>query len=336
MVPNKLNLKRRRLQDPAESAGSSTNPHSKSEVRSPTTLDRMVGVSGSKNQERDQLFGNDLVQIHQGHMSHKFIKDKFISGLGALASSIQVVAIHMTARSCFVSQTKLQSFNLVAKAMEKKCNGNANVKVGWYGSSKEEIIDIISNGFVQSSYRHGVQFSATDYALDCLQTAIQDKDGLRHLLICSVVLGKVEVVTPGSGQFQPSSEDLDSGVDNLLSPRKYIVWSCHLNTHIFPEFIVSFRVSPHSNRVEKYPTISKNVNLRISFDAVFTRLSRIVPPHAIKLITEYRNDHQDGKITNQEFVRQVSEVAGNNVLIEIIKSISSAQSNVAQRRLTEK
>ncbi|XP_075086472.1 putative inactive poly [ADP-ribose] polymerase SRO5 [Nicotiana tabacum] len=336
MVPNKLNAKRRRLEDPAESASSSSNPRNKIEVRSPTTTDRMCGVSCSKTQERAQLFGNnDLVRLNQDHKVYKVVTDKFVSGLGALGSSLQVEAIHMNVRSSFVSQTRFQSFLLVAKTMEKKYNGHASKKLGWYGTSKEKIIDIISNGFVPLSYRHGVQFSARDYPLDCLQTAVQDKDGLRHLLLCKLVLGRSELVIPGSGQFQPSSEDLDSGVDSFTSPRTYIVWSSRLSTHVFPEVIVSVRVSPHSKGVDEYrPTLSKNVNLRISVDALITRLSRILPSHAIKLIKEYYNDRQKGKTTAQEFVRQVSQVAGNSLLISIIKSIS-AQRNLAQPRPKE-
>lgn len=48
----------------------------------------------------------------------------------------------------------------------------------------------------------------------------------------------------GSEQCHPSSEEFDSGVDNLSAPRKYIVWSTHMNTHILPEFVVSFRAPP--------------------------------------------------------------------------------------------
>ncbi|XP_016459827.1 putative inactive poly [ADP-ribose] polymerase SRO5 [Nicotiana tabacum] len=181
--------------------------------------------------------------------------------------------------------------------------------------------------FVPSSYRHGVQFSARDYPFDCLQTAIQDKDGLRHLLLFKLVLGRSELVISGSGQFQPSSEDIDFEVDSFTSPRTYIVWSSRLSTHVFPEVIVSFRVFDR-------PTLSKNVNLTIPFDALITRLSKILPSHAIKLIKEYYNDRQKGKTTAQEFVRQVSQVAGNSLLISIIKSIS-AQRNLAQPRPKE-
>lgn len=68
-----------------------------------------------------------------------------------------------------------------------------------------------------------------------------DGDGLRHLLLCRVILGKSELVRPGSEQCHPSSEEFDSGVDSLSCPRKYIVWNTHMNTHVLPEYVVSFR-----------------------------------------------------------------------------------------------
>ena len=57
-------------------------------------------------------------------------------------------------------------------------------------------------------------------------------------------MGKSEVVPIGSEQCQPSSEEFDSGMDNLQTPTKYIVWSTHINTHTLPEYIVSFRAPP--------------------------------------------------------------------------------------------
>ena len=68
-----------------------------------------------------------------------------------------------------------------------------------------------------------------------------DEYGLRHVLLCRVILGDMEVVSPGSNQFHPSSQKFDSGVDNLADPRRYIVWSAYMNSHIFPIFMISFK-----------------------------------------------------------------------------------------------
>lgn len=84
-----------------------------------------------------------------------------------------------------------------------------------------------------------------------IRSSIIDEDRLRHVLLCRVLLGRTELVRPGSGQSYPSSEEFDSGVDNLLSPKKYIVWSTHMNTHILPEFVISFTTDPSFLRGEK-------------------------------------------------------------------------------------
>lgn len=63
------------------------------------------------------------------------------------------------------------------------------------------------------------------------------------MVLCRVIMGNMEVVNPGSKQFHPSSESFDSGVDDLENPRHYIAWSMNINTHIYPEYVVSFKVS---------------------------------------------------------------------------------------------
>lgn len=74
-----------------------------------------------------------------------------------------------------------------------------------------------------------------------LQFAVEDDAGLRHLLLCQVLLGNLELVHPGSQQSHPSSSEFDSGVDDLVHPNKYIVWPTLMNTHILPQFVITFR-----------------------------------------------------------------------------------------------
>lgn len=71
-----------------------------------------------------------------------------------------------------------------------------------------------------------------------------DQNGIKHMILCRVLLGNSEQVKPGSEQFYPSSEEFDSGVDNKEKAGLYVMWGTHMNTHIFPEFVVSFKVPP--------------------------------------------------------------------------------------------
>lgn len=79
-----------------------------------------------------------------------------------------------------------------------------------------------------------------------MQSAVEDDDGQRHLLLCQVLLGNLEVVRPGSQQSHPSSSEFDSGVDKLVSPKKYIVWGTQMNTHILPQFVITFRTQSYT------------------------------------------------------------------------------------------
>lgn len=71
-----------------------------------------------------------------------------------------------------------------------------------------------------------------------------DENGEQHVVLCKVILGASELVAYGSDQFHPSSEDFDTGVDDTVSPRRLVVWSTHMNTHILPLYVVSFRLPP--------------------------------------------------------------------------------------------
>lgn len=70
-----------------------------------------------------------------------------------------------------------------------------------------------------------------------------DENGVGHMVFCRVILGNMEPVRPGSAQFHPSSENFDSGVDDLQNPSHYIVWNMNMNTHIYPEYVISFKMS---------------------------------------------------------------------------------------------
>lgn len=66
------------------------------------------------------------------------------------------------------------------------------------------------------------------------------------MVLCRVIVGNMELLHPGTRQFRPSSTHYDSGVDDIESPRYYIVWNMNVNTHIYPEFVVSFKVSSNA------------------------------------------------------------------------------------------
>ena len=70
-----------------------------------------------------------------------------------------------------------------------------------------------------------------------------DNNGEKHIILCRIILGNVEKVEAGSQQRGPSSENFDTGADDPKNPKWFVVWSTKMNTHILPEYVVSFKPS---------------------------------------------------------------------------------------------
>ncbi|RDX62273.1 putative inactive poly [ADP-ribose] polymerase SRO2, partial [Mucuna pruriens] len=117
------------------------------------------------------------------------------------------------------------SFEIFSKAVTIKCGGDANVRYAWDGGSFDDLLDIRV-----SCYRNSL-FSA-NFSIDGAMSTVADEHGLRHVLPCRVILGKVEAVPAGSKQSQPSSNQYDTGVDDILAPRRHIIWTTFMNSHI--------------------------------------------------------------------------------------------------------
>lgn len=78
------------------------------------------------------------------------------------------------------------------------------------------------------------------FSIDCLDV---DENDVRHMVFCRVIMGNMELVSCGSSQFHPSSEEFDSGVDTLPNPSRYVVWNMNMTSHIYPECAISFKIT---------------------------------------------------------------------------------------------
>jgi len=61
------------------------------------------------------------------------------------------------------------------------------------------------------------------------------------MVLCRVITGNMELLRPGSDQLFPSSCKYDNGVDDIQFPKCCVVWNIDMNTHIYPEFVASFK-----------------------------------------------------------------------------------------------
>lgn len=58
-------------------------------------------------------------------------------------------------------------------------------------------------------------------------------------------MGNMEKLVAGSHKkFLPSNLSFDNGVDSLLYPTRYVVWSSNMTTSIHPDYVLVFRLAP--------------------------------------------------------------------------------------------
>ncbi|KAL6985715.1 hypothetical protein U1Q18_019089 [Sarracenia purpurea var. burkii] len=130
----------------------------------------------------------------------------------------------------------------------QKYRRDPNVQYAWLASTKDARSSIMTYGLgyceptIKAPYGIGIHLTPVKCALTSASYCDVDENGERHMVFCRVILGNVELIRPGSRQFHPSSENFDSGVDDLQNPSHYIVWNMNMNTHIFPEYVVSFKM----------------------------------------------------------------------------------------------
>eukprot|EP00250_Pteridium_aquilinum_P014130 c21800_g2_i1 orf=1-1143(-) len=181
--------------------------------------------------------GSRLTALADDDEGYSFVKNKFLSGLGLLAKHTLVTAVYRCSFEGTSGQLRLQTFQRQEQAVGE-ARGDANVRYAWHGTSKKGVSGIILHGFGQPRVpKHGAVYGVGVYLAPEEQSHVSasysdiDENGAHHMLLCRVIMGRMECINGGSEQFYPSCEDYDTGVDNLKSPKRHIIWSTHMNTH---------------------------------------------------------------------------------------------------------
>ncbi|KAA0053019.1 hypothetical protein IC582_015043 [Cucumis melo] len=187
-----------------------------------------------------------------------------------------------------IMQSQLELFNKQIE-MTKLYRGDANVRFAWLAVSETELSNLMMHGIghsavsIKSMYGTGVHLTAVNCSNVSASHCNIDDNGVQYLVFCRVILGNMELLRSGSRQFYPSSKDFDSGVDNLTKPTYYVIWRMNMNTHIYPESVVSFKVAPN-------PKVESHTN-----DVLGITASRQGSPNQIQLESSVVNAVCDGQ-----------------------------------------
>ncbi|GMH09180.1 hypothetical protein Nepgr_011020 [Nepenthes gracilis] len=211
------------------------------------SFDRVSDAKMHLDRKEDELLHEKVdmeTKPMPGTLDSQSVREIFLRGMSSV-SGANVIEIHNISGS--LQQGRMELF-LKQIEITKKYRGYANVQFAWLASSKESLPGIMTYGLgyfglakAKSVYGIGVHLTAENCSGMSANCCDVDENGLLHMVLCRVILGNMELIRPGSKQFHPSCEIYDNGVDDLQSPKHYIVWSTNISTHIFPEYVVSFK-----------------------------------------------------------------------------------------------
>ncbi|XP_057478596.1 inactive poly [ADP-ribose] polymerase RCD1-like isoform X3 [Actinidia eriantha] len=303
------------------------------------------------NQHKKETYTDDM----HGEMDSDSVRKIFLMGMGSLGGGciVDLYRGSMKARlELFTKQVEIT----------KKCRGDANIRYGWLPSSKGAISSIMMYGLghcgtpeTKSTYGIGVHLSPTNCAINSAIYCDVDENGVRHMVFCRVIMGSMELVHAGSEQSHPSSESFDSGVDDLQNPQNYIVWNVNKDTHIYPEYAVSFKTSSDLQgcRIgnQSKLDISRDLNSSpnhlgincpqipaatlgssttktpkspwMPFRMLFAAVANKVPPEVMKLVETNYKLFMGKTISRDDFVQRLRMIVGDDLLKSILTNLQS-------------
>lgn len=296
----------------------------KADSNSDSDSDSVTELAVSSNPRFGIFSGDRLMMVQrleEGNSDYEILKRSFVGGMREFGRNIDVVGIHKKNYGWSVmDEARMEAFKVFAMAVGGRNGGDANIKYGWYGGSGDEIREILLYGFRRfdnrsSSYGRGVYLSPANLPMESAKSSVADSDGLRHVLLCRVILGKPEEISFGSEKDQPSSMEFDSGVDCLSTPKKYIIWEPYMNTHILPVFIVTFR----ADSLTGVGSIRTPTSPHMSINGLLRHLKNYLSSSKMMLLKRHHHEYQKNNISRSGFIRNLRAIAGDDVLRAIVQ-----------------
>lgn len=300
--------------------------------------------------ERIQQSDEDVSPTIFKTLEPETVRNMFIKGVNA---AMKVDIIDVKKISGGLLETRLELFQKQVE-ITQKLRGNANVQYAWFASRTDVPCSTVIYGLGHEGpklgrYGYGVHFTAVDSAHNSATICDVDENGIRCMVLCRVILGNMEVVSPGSKQFYPSDESFDSGVDNKQNPSHYVIWNMNMNTHIYPEYTVTFKMSPiaegipiidgsrvatqnlhgPSSPIKLVPSVGSSTSrvpksAWMPFSKLFDAISDKVAPNDMKLVHIFYESLRGKKTSREEFIRKLRSIVGDQILRSTISSLQSS------------
>ncbi|KAL5217573.1 hypothetical protein ABZP36_018257 [Zizania latifolia] len=289
------------------------------------------------------------------------VRNLLFQGLGHLFSEKDIIGIY---RTPLLDQHGRARYSLFQKEVQatKGQRGNANERYAWLPCSKDTMEEMMMQGALEITkplkgpmYGIGAHLTPANRSNICAGYSDIDENGIMRMMLCRVIMGNVEVVFPGSNQFQPTSERFDSGVDDLQNPKHYIIWDANVHRHIYAEYAVIIKAPNMTNgdtasniteirnsgslnsptKDDNFQTVASSADQQASmlgrapssrfpsspwmpFSMLFAAISTKVPRSDMDLVLGYYEEFKTRKISRADLVKHLRQIVGDKLLVSTV------------------
>ncbi|KAI3522635.1 hypothetical protein L1887_00572 [Cichorium endivia] len=306
--------------------------------------------------QKSDEYASPITETIIGNVDVESARNMFVMGVG---QDLKVDFLDVKKCSGSFMEARERLFQTQIE-ITQKVRGKANVVYAWCvanGESPSGVLFHAHNGPKLGTYGYGVHLAALHSAHKSAMICDVDENGLKHMVLCRVILGNQEVLQIGSKQFHATHHSFDTGVDDLQNPNFYIIWNMDMNTHIFPECTITFKTppSPTGNQTveesrldisrvtsnheqhtssskqemppqQKVPSVGSNApkdpkSPWMPFSMLFESISDKVAPSDMKSVYIYYESFRAKKMNREEFIKKLRSLVGDQILRSTISNL---------------
>ncbi|KAL4034034.1 hypothetical protein IC575_007153 [Cucumis melo] len=265
--------------------------------------------------------------LNEGDSGYSLVSNSLLPSMKKVDSTFSISAIHRCTRTGPLEKARLDVF-LKQNEITAAARGVSNMVYAWYGASAKTLAGILAHGFGEpvqipaSDATHGIGVYLSPWGLPHLSSKLSEADGngVKHMILCRVILGNMEKIEAGSRQSHPSSTEFDTGVDDPTCPKRYIVWCSNMNRHILPEYIVSFKSSSHLPG-----KLRESTETKYPLAKLLSKMRNSLPPSKVQEVATLFQKFKVGQLAKDVLVKRLRSIAGDEMLLSIFRESRGCQ-----------
>ncbi|RZC27971.1 Inactive poly [ADP-ribose] polymerase RCD1 isoform C [Glycine soja] len=272
------------------------------------------GNVGEDIQQHQDIGLDAYTESVYGILDLNSVQKMFLKGMSSFGSTDSDIAeIYQCSGASM--QARWELFQKQAE-LTKKNHGEANIRYAWLASSKGELSTMMNYGLShyglsgsKCTYGIGVHLAAVTCPDASVRYCDVDENGVRHLALCRVIMGNMEILQPGTGHFCGSEGKNVSGVNSACQGPHGLLHSesSTVDNGKAPSMVAS------TPKVPKSPWMP--------FPLLLDAIRNQVPPKGMDVIKIYYEQFRSKHISRDDFVKMLRLIVGDGLLRTTITNL---------------